>query len=276
MPVTVKAAEIKATFNGEKTGNPFFDYFFRPLSFYCTVPLVNMGVSPNQASLIGLFIGINGLVLWCLGNWAGWIIGTVFMLVYLMFDFIDGNIARYNDNASYIGKFLDAFFNKVIGIGMPFAIAIGLINFDYDVETSILGLLPWQWMLLVGLSTTLWMLERESYTRYESFLKTIEEYRKANDTIIFNSTSPNNTKLKDQEVSFTVRIVLWALRKLRVLRGIFLHGIVFIMIPLGLAECFLIIFVAVSIVSSLLEIMSLLYRGSTELNVYRRSATHRN
>ncbi len=273
MSENVHIADIKSTFNGAKTGNPFFDYFFRPLSFYCTIPFARANVTPNQASFLGLVIGMIGLVFWCLGSWTGWIVGTLFMLLHLLFDFIDGNLARYYDKATYIGKFLDSFFDKVVGVCTPIAIVIGLINFDYSAASSASGLTPLKLALLVGFTTTLWMLERESYSRYQLLLMTIEEY---NNAFVHSLDHKGIFKRAKQEETkhIFVKTTASLLRLLKKIRSMLLHGVVFLMIPFGLAEWFLIFFTLVSIASSVLEITSMLYKGFAELNVHRRSASH--
>ncbi len=76
-------------------------------------------ISPNQITLIGILFGLfGGLIFFFTNNIALNLIAFIFIILYLIFDFVDGDIARYKNQLSQTGYFLDIFGDKLIMIFM--------------------------------------------------------------------------------------------------------------------------------------------------------------
>ena len=76
-------------------------------------------ISPNQITLIGILFGLSGgLIFFFINNFALNLIAFIFIILYLIFDFVDGDIARYRNQLSQIGYFIDIFGDKLIMIFM--------------------------------------------------------------------------------------------------------------------------------------------------------------
>ncbi len=117
----------ESRYEGGKAEMPRITRFHRTISIFLTKPLLKVGVSANQATLIGLFIGvISGLFL-TFENPIYWILGALFLYLYLIFDYVDGEIARYNKSVSKFGEYLagvvDLFGTSFIPICMSFGIS---------------------------------------------------------------------------------------------------------------------------------------------------------
>lgn len=107
-------------------------HIFRPPSFYLTHALLKLGIKPNQATLIGLFLGLAGVVFFIIGQRFSFCLGVFFYFLFLIFDFIDGNIARVTDSATYYGKFIDGAVDTIVETLLVYFITIGLYFTGYN------------------------------------------------------------------------------------------------------------------------------------------------
>jgi phosphatidylglycerophosphate synthase len=60
-----------------------------------------------------------------MGGKAFLTLGVIFFWLYLIFDFVDGNIARVTDQVNFFGKFLDGVVDMFVEISIPLSLAIG-------------------------------------------------------------------------------------------------------------------------------------------------------
>lgn len=98
---------------------------FKPVINFIAKYLSNLGVSPNLATIIMLvFAVLSNLSLTICKNY---LLCGIFIFMTGIFDGIDGAIARYRNQISYFGGFLDSFMDRV----SEFIIFFGfLIHFD--------------------------------------------------------------------------------------------------------------------------------------------------
>jgi len=83
-------------------------YIFRPLSFYLTPVFMNRGITANQTTWISIVALLAGFILLAIGDYAATIVGAVLLNVWVILDFVDGNIARYEQLSSRYGELIDA------------------------------------------------------------------------------------------------------------------------------------------------------------------------
>ncbi len=83
-------------------------YILRPLSFYPTAVSMNIGLTANQTTWISLMVLVVGCLLLAVGNYLSALAGAALLNVWLLLDFVDGNIARYERGCSRYGEFIDA------------------------------------------------------------------------------------------------------------------------------------------------------------------------
>jgi phosphatidylglycerophosphate synthase len=83
-------------------------YIVRPLSFYPTAVFMNIGLTANQTTWISLIVLLVGCFLLAVGNYLTALAGAALLNIWLVLDFVDGNIARYEKTCSRYGEFIDA------------------------------------------------------------------------------------------------------------------------------------------------------------------------
>ncbi len=116
-----------------------FSSFFRPLSFYFSIPFIKF--NPNFLSLIMIIINILALAFLCYGSYNTLIIGSLLVCFSFFFDYVDGNVARYQGKTSIRGKYLD-FISMIIITSMIYiALGIGVFRMTGQINYLYLGLI---------------------------------------------------------------------------------------------------------------------------------------
>ena len=117
--------EVKSSFNAAAASQPLiFSWLIRPFSFYVTYLVLRLGMNAYQANVVGLIFGIVGSIFFILGEpYLIW--GLLSYLLFLVFDFVDGNVARVTDSVSYLGKFIDGVVDMFVETSIPLSLSIG-------------------------------------------------------------------------------------------------------------------------------------------------------
>lgn len=166
-------AEIRSKFPEEKrklARANLWSYFIRPISFYPTWLFLRLGISANQVTFIGLIIGIIGCVFLGFGGYWAIITGAILINIHVLFDNIDGNIARATDSSSTYGDYIDRLSMYVIAGLMPITLGIGLYNHP-DPHLNYLSRL----LFGVGISNNIYLLLGILYSLFRIFRFLIAE-----------------------------------------------------------------------------------------------------
>jgi len=89
-------------------------YVTRRISFWITPLFLKLRISANQVSFLAIITGIISAILIMVGNYWMVLSGAILMQIWLTFDALDGNIARYKKNFSSFGKFLEELEGAII------------------------------------------------------------------------------------------------------------------------------------------------------------------
>jgi len=69
--------------------------FFRKYSYHFSWFFIKLGMTGNQVSAFGLIFGMISCLFFVTNNYLLFIVGSVFLLISIISDFADGNVARY-------------------------------------------------------------------------------------------------------------------------------------------------------------------------------------
>ena len=100
----------------------------RKISFIFTYVFVNLRVSPWLASVFSAIIAFVGSAFLCIDNQIFRIIGVILIQLWLVFDCVDGNIARVTKKCSEMGDFIDTLSGYVISAFSLLGIGIAAYN----------------------------------------------------------------------------------------------------------------------------------------------------
>jgi phosphatidylglycerophosphate synthase len=109
--------------NYDRWGNPAAYFFARPVSYPVTALFINLGISANTASAASILFALLAIVAAAMASSTLLISGLV--MVWLVLDCVDGNIARFTRTGSNRGEFLDAMGGYTITAGIYLAIGYG-------------------------------------------------------------------------------------------------------------------------------------------------------
>lgn len=129
--------DIVASRNEEKKKIDKLDiwvyYFVRPISFYVTYILMRVKVTANQATLFSTLLSFLGAALLFSTNKIVTLFGLIVLNLWIIFDCVDGNIARTTKKSSKYGEFLDGISGYVYTTLIYISIGVNIfLNSSYD------------------------------------------------------------------------------------------------------------------------------------------------
>ena len=106
-------------------GDFFTRWFGLPVSLHFTRLYLRLGLNENHASFTMLVTGLIGAVLLIFPPW-GVLFGAVMLLVHHIFDYVDGQLARYHGRSSVHGALLDRWNHFMVETATFPCLALGL------------------------------------------------------------------------------------------------------------------------------------------------------
>lgn len=87
----------------------FIEVCYRKISIYFTWILLHTSITANQATIIQMILGVSGSLMIMLSSVPAVIVGIFLWYFGYLFDFIDGEIARYRKRSTISGLFIDGY-----------------------------------------------------------------------------------------------------------------------------------------------------------------------
>lgn len=104
-----------------------FDFFvYRPLAFCVVMLTQRLPLNPNHFSLLALMSAIFAGINLYHGNEHGFVLGSVGIFLFSVFDCCDGMVARLKKNGSELGELIDMFVDLLASICFYFGLYFGL------------------------------------------------------------------------------------------------------------------------------------------------------
>jgi len=100
----------------------------RPLSFPVAYFLVNIGCTAWLASVLSIIFALLSCFLLCMPSSVCRWIGIALLILWLVFDCVDGNIARVTKKTSSMGEFIDAQSGYTVMAFVYFAVGMAAFN----------------------------------------------------------------------------------------------------------------------------------------------------
>jgi phosphatidylglycerophosphate synthase len=137
--------EMKPTINNLKKVigrpneiDPYAKYIIRPISIWFTWLFVRTPLSANHVTIIQEICGIIGAVLFAYGRF---VLGALFLQLGFIMDNSDGEVARWKNQQSERGKFLDLIGHMIVIPFYFFGLGLGLYLLQGEIITLIMGFL---------------------------------------------------------------------------------------------------------------------------------------
>lgn len=122
--------EIRSKYTQEKQSlhrENLWGYFvLLKASYYPTWLFLKLDISANRVTISAIVIGCIGCLLLAFGWYWSVVVGALLINTAALFDYIDGNIARFTNSCSKLGGYLDTLQGYIITALLPLGIGIGL------------------------------------------------------------------------------------------------------------------------------------------------------
>jgi len=116
--------------------DPYAKYIIRPISIWFTWVFVRTPLTANHVTIIQEIFGIIGAVLFACGRF---VLGAVFLQLGFIMDNSDGEVARWKNQQSESGKFLDLIGHMIVIPFYFFGLGLGLYLQQGYIITLIMG-----------------------------------------------------------------------------------------------------------------------------------------
>ena len=101
-------------------------YFFRPLAFLLVKGIYRTNITPNQLTLVSMFVGILSGISFGIGRPAAVAWGAGLFGFSIVLDCADGQLARLKKNGTRLGRILDGMVDYIVSVAVYLGIGIGL------------------------------------------------------------------------------------------------------------------------------------------------------
>ncbi len=118
---------------------PYARYFIRPISILFTWVFVRTSISANQVTVLQEILGVLGAILIGLGNLKLSLIGVLFLQLGYVLDCSDGEVARWKNQQSVKGVYLDLIGHVIVIPSYLYAFAFGIWMRTGQIEVLVVG-----------------------------------------------------------------------------------------------------------------------------------------
>lgn len=118
----------------------FRNWIYSPFYIYITSLLVNTRITPNMVTSFSLILAFIAAFFYYRADYTSLVIGTIFLNLSLIFDFVDGALARYKKLDSNFGNWWDCLCNGIVEYTVLISLTLGLYFKTMDTTVLILGL----------------------------------------------------------------------------------------------------------------------------------------
>ena len=125
----------------------FVNYFYGNISDFLTKFFVKLPLTPNQLSIIGFILGILSAYFFIQGDYISLVIAVILLQFSILFDFIDGRIARAKSMSTKYGQFLE-----VVTDHIEYPLIIGAVTYGVYIINNSLEILLLGFTLLIILT----------------------------------------------------------------------------------------------------------------------------
>ena len=129
--------------------NEIFAYLvIRPISFWVAPLFAILNVTANSVTWLSMLFGILGMVFFLSGGYEAQVLGSICIVIWLILDHVDGNLARYYGSQSSFGDYLDSFVCYFVFAFLPIFIALSTIESKTYFPSE--AILIFGWLFSIG------------------------------------------------------------------------------------------------------------------------------
>jgi phosphatidylglycerophosphate synthase len=132
---------FKHRINPEERQGAYGLYFVRPFSLYLTYLALRTGISANVITALQTLVGLIGAAMLAFPQTSHQIAGILLLQLGFVLDNVDGEVARYRNEVSLTGKYLDLLGHEYVVPAIFFCTGIGIFLRHGSFESVVFGFL---------------------------------------------------------------------------------------------------------------------------------------
>ncbi len=141
MKETIKTLRLKCQSTRPSIFNDFLSKFYYFISIYFTWFLINLKFTSNRVTILSGLVCIVASYFLSTGEEFGLLFGCILLSIFSILDMSDGEVARYHDQGSMEGHFLDWIMHFVYSISISIGLSINYLSNNLSIESVLLCLL---------------------------------------------------------------------------------------------------------------------------------------
>jgi len=185
------------------------DKCFRWISKYVSFTLLKIGLAPNSVTLLAIIFSIIGGCFLTFGTDIGYIYASLSFFLFLLFDYCDGEMARYLNQTSMDGHYLDYMAHFIMFASFMIGLTYGIYRYHSTSIYLILGFCGVAGILLRSIAV---LLISEIVVRENLRLQRRLPMSNKNISYSLPSTTVNSICIKSESISLMkkfIRVLLW-------------------------------------------------------------------
>ncbi len=139
-----------------KQNDSYIDrYLYRPISIHISGVLMQLGMTPNQATSLSLLFAIAAAACYAVGAYKYLVIGAILLTISHLFDTADGEIARAKNMKSDFGAWFDSVADRLSIFVLFFGASYGVYRATGSELTFAVGFLAAGTLTIVGMISSM-------------------------------------------------------------------------------------------------------------------------
>jgi len=131
--------ELRKICQGADPSNRKFPMvLWRKVSIYFTKLFLYTSITANQVTILGALIGVIGGTMLAFGNWYTFT-GALLLHLHLIFDCVDGEVARYRKGESLTGAYVELLCHHIVNPLVFMGFSFNVYNVFQDPKVFIFG-----------------------------------------------------------------------------------------------------------------------------------------
>jgi phosphatidylglycerophosphate synthase len=188
----------------------FTDKLYRKLSRYISFALIRCRFSPHKVTLVSILFAIAGGISLGFDNKKCYFAGAILLLIFLILDYCDGEVARYLDAQTMSGHYFDYFSQYLMQTSFFTGLTCGIYLHNSNILVLIIGMLGLGGILMRGI--TLILIKEVICIEYLRVNKKPAMYNQSFDYVMPQNSTSNDIPIETKLMSYFKKIPRLLLR----------------------------------------------------------------
>ena len=143
----------------ENLNDPIDNYVLDYVAMFFSRIFIKLGIIPNVITLLSGLVGVAGGILLIFDTLVLNIVGVLLIILSVIFDVCDGQVARLTKRYSNFGRTLDGLMDSLVYVSIYVALCFRLFSVNIPFTST-----PWGWWILIPTALAIYFHSAQSRT----------------------------------------------------------------------------------------------------------------